>query len=98
MLWRHNPAPWDVKQAPQVGESAKAPSKASLRPPYRHFQTLRLTTQLRQAASMPHICGILEGVKLAATSFLCLMRVFLLDFSSECEASPQKALMRTLER
>src|SRR3954468_12803366 len=50
MLWRHNSAPWDAKQAPQVGESAKAPSKASLRPPYRHFQTLRLTTQLQQAA------------------------------------------------
>jgi hypothetical protein len=50
MLWRHDPDPWDVNQAPQLGESAKAPSKASPRPPFRHFQTLRPITRLRQAA------------------------------------------------
>src|SRR5690242_14410717 len=38
MPWWHDPDPWDVEQAAQLGESAKAPSKASLRPPSRHFQ------------------------------------------------------------
>jgi transposase len=51
MQWQHDPDPRDVNQASQLGKSAKAPSKASLRSLVPHSQTLRLTTQLRQAAS-----------------------------------------------
>jgi len=51
MQWQHDLDPRDVNQASQLGKSEKAPSKASLRSLVPHSQTLRLTTQLRQAAS-----------------------------------------------
>jgi len=50
MQWQHDLDPRDVNQASQLGKSEKAPSKASLRSLVPHSQTLRLTTQLRQAA------------------------------------------------
>jgi hypothetical protein len=43
MLWQHDLNPRDVNQASQLGKSAKAPSKASLRSLFPHCQTLRLT-------------------------------------------------------
>src|SRR6476619_4073573 len=50
MQWQHDLDPRDVNQASQLGKSEKAPSKASLRSLVPHSQTLRLTTQLRQAS------------------------------------------------
>src|SRR6476660_9323931 len=65
MQWQHDLDPRDVNQASQLGKSEKAPSKASLRSLVPHSQTLRLTTQLRQAA---RIWGLLTPRSITASS------------------------------